>query len=376
MRIISLIIKGIKQDLRDKRSMALMIALPIVLMVILGAALSGTTSNAGDNISVDAIYSIDGSGTNKETFIDFINGFEEMGNVNFTEVEDEIIATNLIKNLEYSCYIRFDSEKNILTLYKNDRYSLSASIAESIFRTYVQRYNVITEIVAFNPKVISEITNEEDITYTEVVSLNKKVKPRAIDYYGITMTTLIILYASLIAGFNMRKEDYMNTKSRLLISPISKSEIFIGKTVGTFLSSMAQVFVVVLFSKYVLGVNWGNNISIVVILILSELLMAISLGTGVGLLVSSEGALNGILQTIIPFMVFLGGGYLNIDMFNSELIYRISWISPVRWMNSTLFNVIYNSDISGVGITIGINICIAIFFLVLSSLLFRKENVK
>ncbi len=376
MRIVSLIIKGIKQDFRDKRSMALMIALPIVLMIILGAALSGTTSNAGDNISVDAIYSIEGNGTNKEAFVNFINGFKEMEDVNFTKVEDEIKATNLIKNLEYSCYIKFDSEKNFLTLYKNDRYSLSASITESIFRTYVQRYNVITEIVAFNPKVISEITNEEELTYTEVVSLNKKVKPRAIDYYGITMTTLIILYASLIAAFNMRKEDFMNTKARLLISPISKSEIFIGKTVGTFLSSMAQVFVVILFSKYVLGVNWGTNVSIVLILILSELLMAISLGTGVGLLVSSEGALNGILQTIIPFMVFLGGGYLNIDMFNSDLIYKISWISPVRWMNSTLFSIIYNNDMSRVGITIGINLCMAIFFLVLSSLLFRKEAVK
>lgn len=373
MKILNIIIKEIKHNFRNKRSLAIMILFPIVLIVILGTAFSKVMSNDIKLGEIRALYTVQGEGNVEKAFEDLKKGLKDY-NVSFKETEDIEKAKESVKDSNYSCYILVNEDSKEIKIYKNDRYYLDASFVEGILNTFVQRYNVINEISEKNPRVLEEILKESDKTFVKTETLNEKKEPRAVDYYGVTMTTLIVLYSSMTGAFAMRSEKNRKTEGRMMAAPVAKKEIFIGKTVGAVVVTILQILIVILFSKYILGVNWGDNIIILLLVIGSEIIMAVSLGIGVSFLTKTESAMNGILQLMIPVMVFLGGGYVPIEQFNSEMLNSISNFSPVRWVNSSILNIVFRDNYEKVLPTVAINITAAVIFLIIASMLFRREE--
>lgn len=135
------------------------------------------------------------------------------------------------------------------------------------------------------------------------------------------------------------------------------------------------MLVVILFSKYVLNAYWGEHIWVVLLVLISEVLMTISLGAGTAFALKNEGAAMGILNTFIPVMVLLGGGYVPLEVMaqGGSFLYKLSDISPLKWINQSIFRVIYDNDFSLVPTAIMINLAVAAVFIMASSLLYKKE---
>jgi len=374
MKIFNIALKEIKHNLRDKQGMVIMIAFPIVLMWILGTALSGGME--GNSLMFDntkVAYSIEGDGQRVDAFKQFIIKTEELG-IKATKIQDYNKGINGVKGAEYASYIYFNDSENKISIFKNQRYNLEGAFVEGVFQTFVQKYNVIAEIAKVSPGSVEEILKSDSKKYVEVKSIDRKKQPRAIDYYGITMTTLIIMYGSLAGAFGINGEKTRKTGNRILISPIKKYEFFIGKNLGAFVSLLFQLLIVIIFSRYVLGVDWGDSPGVVFLIMASEAFMAIALGIGAAFIFKSESVISGVLNAMIPLMIFLGGGYVPIEQFNSQVLMNIAKISPVRWSNDTIFKVIYNGNFSDIFTTISINLIAAMVFLAISTLIFRKEG--
>lgn len=374
MKIIIIALKEIKQNLRDKQVLVLMIAFPIILMWILGTALSGgMDENSSMFESIKVAYSINGEGQRVKAFEKFLDETEKLG-IKTTKIKDYESGINSVKETEYTSYIYFNDSENKINLYKNEKYNLEATFAEVVLQGFIQKYNVIAKIAKVNPASLEEVLKGDSKNYVEVKSIDRKKQPRAIDYYGITMTTLIIMYGSLYGGFGIAAERTKKTGNRILISPIKKYEFFIGKNIGTFASLVCQLLIVIIFSRYVLGVDWGDSPGVVFLIMASEAFMAIALGIGVAFIFKSEGVISGVLNAMIPLMIFLGGGYVPLEQFNSQILLNIAKVSPVRWANNTIFKVIYSGDFSDVFTTISINLITAAVFLTVATLIFRKEG--
>lgn len=373
MKIFNIIIKEIKHNFRNKRVLAIMILFPIVLIVILGTAFSKVMSNDVQLGEIKVLYTVQGEGNVEKAFEDLQKGLKEY-NVSFKETEDIKKAKESVQDSNYSCYLLVNEDSKEIKIYKNDRYYLDASFVEGILNTFIQRYNVINEIQEKNPRVIAEILKGSNKSFVKMEALNEKKEPRAVDYYGVTMTTLIVLYSAMTGAYAMKSEKNGKTEGRMMVAPIGKKEIFIGKILGALVVTILQIFIVIIFSKYVVGVNWGDNIVILILVIGSEIIMAVSLGIGVSFLTKTESAMNGILNSIIPVMVFLGGGYVPLEQFNSEILNTISNFSPVRWVNSSILNIVFRNNYEKVLPTIAINITAAVILLVTASMLFRGEE--
>ncbi|MFL6555523.1 MAG: ABC transporter permease, partial [Bacillus sp. (in: firmicutes)] len=69
MNILNIAWKGIKTDLRDTRTLFFMLAFPIVLMLVLGTALSNTFTTSLPVDDIDVLYK---DTTNGESFPHFI----------------------------------------------------------------------------------------------------------------------------------------------------------------------------------------------------------------------------------------------------------------------------------------------------------------
>lgn len=373
MRIFNIVLKEMKHNLRDKQTMIIMIAFPIVLMWILGTAFSGMNENSLTFDNTKVAYSIEGEGQRLQAFEDFIKETEKYG-IEATKIEEYDKGIKSVKETEYACFIDFNESENKIMLYKNERYNSEAAFVEVVLQGFVQKYNVIAEIAKVNPAAVSEVLKEDSKKYVEVKSIDRTKQPRAIDYYGITMTTLIIMYGSMSGAFGINGEKTRKTGNRILTTPIKKYEFFIGKNIGAFVSLIIQLLIVIIFSRYVLRVDWGDSPGIVFLIMASEAFMAIAMGVGAAFILKSEGAVSGVLNIMIPLMIFLGGGYVPLEQFNSQILFNIAKYSPVRWANDTIFKVIYGGDFSDVFTTIAINLIAATVFLTISTLIFRKEG--
>lgn len=374
MRILNIAYKDIIENLRDKRSMLIMTLFPIILILILGTAFSKVMSDSIDLGEIEVIYTVKGEGNVSKAFDSLKEELKDY-KVSFTYEKDESKALNAIEDSNYSCYIVFDETNKEIKLYKNDRYNLNASFIEGILNTFVQRYNVISEIAMVNPRIIEDLNREKNVEYVKVQALDKKEQPRAIDYYGITMTTLIIMYASMTAGFGMSSERTRKTLNRMFISPLKKQEIFTGKVLGFLAVTMIQIAIVLAFGKFIIKVNWGDNILAIAAVLTSEIVMAVSIGISVSFIAKSEGAMSGILHMIVVFMIFLGGGYFPLEQFNSTTLDTVVKLSPIKWVNDAMFNSIYRNDFSKILPAILINLIIGLILIFISSMAFRKEEV-
>lgn len=372
MNILSIIIKEIKQNLKDKKAMSLMVLFPIVIISILGMALSTMFQGSNANLKVNVLYCIQSKSVLSDNFEKNVVNDKNGIDVTYTKTNNVDDAVKKIANGKYSCLVLFDGNKIKLT--KNSKYSnIDASLVETILNVYVKKYNTVLEIAKVNPAALSKISSDTP-NYIEDESLQKNRVPRAVDYYAITMLTLIIMYGGNTSMSAIVTERKSKTQNRIMSAPVKKYQFLVGKIIGCIAVTIVQSAIVILFSKYVLKTYWGTNIWAVFAVILSVILFAITLGAGLTFIIKDNNIASTLLGLIIPIVVFLGGGYFPLDAFNSKFINILSKVSPLKWSNQAIMNIIYSNDFSTMGYAILINVIVSIVLIGVSAYIFKKEE--
>lgn len=371
MNLFTIALKEMKHNLKDKHSMIMMVIYPIVIILILGYALSGSFNNSITFKYNKILYSIEGKNNN---FNEFLKTIKDLG-IESEQIQSKEEALKKVENGSYTCYIDVNEDNGEITFYKNKVYNFKGDLIETILQSYVERYNAIREIYLENPESLEEILKDNDFNYVQESSMENGKKPRALDYYAVTMLTMIIMYGSLKGSFSIEGEYIRNTFNRIMCAPVSKYEILTGKLLGSIIVTFSQGLIVILFTKYVFKTYWGENMIFIYILIFSQVIMSISLGVGVAFMTNKETLSSSLLNMIAPIMTFLGGGYIPLEGYNNKALNIICKLSPLKWTNDGIFNYIYSNNYSTAYTAIIINLCVAILFLTISSLIYKKKVI-
>lgn len=368
MRILSIAGKEIKQNIRNTSVMLIMTLMPIILILILGAAFNGSFSGSSmtlGNLHIE--YMVRGeAGGLTGGFEDVMGKLLEGENNSLTEVHDAQTALVKVKDADISSFIIIDETAEQIIIHKNSLYNLNASLVEGVIRTYAGRYNAIMEIINVNPAAMAGIQADRPTgDYIQQISVNQKEKPSAMDYYGITMVCVFVLYGIMTPSSSIISEKNNGTGSRIICSSTPKYQYFIGKVLGALGITVLQIGLVILFSSQVFGVNWGDQPLYPVMLIFSLVVMAISLGTGIGFIFKEEGPAMSMLHVFIVIMSFFGGAYLSL-LHMGGLAEIGRYFSPIWWVNTGIFNQIYTGDMTAYWTSMTINLGIAVVFFVIA----------
>ncbi|ADL43473.1 ABC-2 type transporter [Caldicellulosiruptor obsidiansis OB47] len=167
--------------------------------------------------------------------------------------------------------------------------------------------------------------------------------PRAIDYYAVTMVVMMALYGAFAGVAVIEEERRQNTLIRLFASPERPQIIFVSKALAQTVFLYAQLCIIIIFSKLVYHANWGKNLSFVFLLILIYSVFCILLGILIALVARSYVVSNVLISSFSVIATFLVGGYTRVDITNRFLVF-IRDILPNNVVQSTLFSIIYNSS--------------------------------
>ena len=356
---------------RDKKNFSLRILLPLFMIVILGTALSGDFNNGSVIFKDMNVLYLDSSQTPLSTTLQHCIKTGTAVGIRFQEAKSLRQGIDQIKKGRYACFI-YDTAGGPV-IYKNNRLTMEAAIIETFLTTFIHRDSALTAIAGSNPAAAIELSqNETGSVPIQETTLNRKRKPQAIDYYAVTMLTMTILYSSYTGVYAIKREKLGHTANRLLCTPLRIHEIITGKIMGCLCAILFQVLAVFTVSIYVFKVYWGSDPALVMILLLSEIIMATSIGMGLAFLIPNHLTINGLLNLGIPVLTFLGGGYISIDQFSRPLL-ALADISPLRWTNRAIFEVIYDHELRSVIPAVGVNLAITIIFMGVASRFARKE---
>lgn len=372
MNIWNIAVKEIKSSLREKRTFMFMLALPIILMLILGTALSNVFDETRTVDDMRLLYKSNWTNAQVSTgWNAFIEAIGKNG-VEVVEAESGIDGHEEVRANRYTGYAFVGDEG--IEFYGSSENAIGSNILAGMLTVFADRYSLASAAFQVDPETAAATLSAtgQNNEFIRETTLNSNKKPGSIDYYAMAMTTMIGLYAMFNASYLFSRERTNKTAIRLMAAPVSKGAIFTGKVIGCTVINLFFVLAVFLFSKFVFKADWGSHYGMVILVLLTEVLLAVSLGLGISFLFKGEGvrAINNIFTQVASFA---GGAYFPIDQ-SDGFFSLLSNLSPLHWVNTGLLQMIYTDNPTGAWFAIAMNVSIAMAFIIFSVITMRRRE--
>jgi ABC-2 type transport system permease protein len=338
-QFLSFVKKEFHHIFRDKRTMFILLGMPIVQIIIFGFALTNEVKNS-------KIAVIDQS--------------------------KDAATASLISEIEASRY--FDVSKNLTSYKEIDSAFRSGEIKLAIvfpqnFKEDLEHFNksqVQLIADASDPNVASTLTNyasaiimdyqkritdDRKLPYTIDTELKMLYNPELTGAYNFVpgvMAMVLLLVCTMMTAITIVKEKELGTMEVLLVSPVKPLKIVIAKAVPYLLLSAVNIMSILLLSVFVLEVPINGSI----ILLLFESILFTLVSLSLGLLISSTAESQQTAMFISLVALFLPTVMLSGFMFpveNMPLPLRIvSNIVPAKWY----YTIVKGVMLKGVGLNI------------------------
>lgn len=373
MNVLNIALYEIKRSLRDTRTFAFMLAFPIVLILILGTALSNAFNS---EVTIDGMKLLYKVSAQNEQLQSYWNGFAqaiESQGVELTEASGGIDGRAAVQDDQYTAYAEIDD--NGIRFYGSSLRTIESNIIQGMLTSFADKYNLAASAMKENPKAAQAIIADagNSGSFIQEASIDPDRKPGSIDYYAIAESTMIAFYACLSGSFLIRGEVKRKTALRLAAAPVGKMEIFAGKVIGSTIINFLCILVVVLFSKYAFGANWGDHLGIVLLVLFTVVLLAVSFGLGMTYIFKGDAS-RSVVMIFTQLASMFGGAYFPIQEDENNFFGNLVNISPLHWANDGLMSLIYNNDLQAALSVVALNAAVAAAFLAFVAISMRRKE--
>ena len=360
--------------LRNPGQLLLLIGLPVLLIAILGTALSSMMEGQGPEIEVKVAF-IEHE-DEKEQVDRFINDLDKMELP--TEVrqviQDNALQMSPIQLLKESVFGSAELEKMIevtdagisdkktilnddsytalievpqnftydtlkamilnegsqpeLKVYQNEGSQIGSSVVDNILQQFQKQLTLQTFLGQKGIDQSKIQINEESIP-GEITTINKKDPVSTKSYYAIGMAVMNVLFmASAISGITFL-EKKIHVFDRVILANVSRWVYFIGVFLSGAIFALLQLFIVFGFSWALFRVSWPNfGLFLIVTIATAVAVGGISvLLTAINFRLNSEVISNFFSSVLVTLMSFLGGSFFPVGD-SSKLIQLLGNITP------------------------------------------------
>ena len=373
MILLSMVEKELKQFFRNKGSVIMLFIFPIALITCLGFSLKGIMS--GDvNIfqGGKVLYSIENNSKYEHGFNNFKEEFQKETGTSFEEITKKEEAMDLVNKGEAISLITINESG-----YDYYRSEEGEPINSKIFRSIVEQtlttYALVDTVLEVEPSSLQEVLIAEKAKYVEEGSIGRN-SVSSFEYYTFAELALIILYISTTIAESVFAEGSLTTINRIRLSKANDLKLIISKAILGLIIGILQITEVYLFSTFILKVNWGENLPIMIAVLLALTVFASILGIVIGLLIKESKSINSALQTIIITICMAGGCYGPLVMLKQiPILSDVIKFSPVYWVNSAMVSlntgVVNNYAITAISMCLGSTLA-----LILGYVIIKKVN--
>jgi len=323
--------------LRDRRSLLILLGMPVVMMLIFGFALSTEVRNAsvaildqaGDDVSMELIQKL-----GESPYIDIRYKLSR-----FNELE------TLFKENRARVGIVFPArlQQDLIGAGESSIQVIGNAVDPNTTNTSIQ---YITAIIADYQQ---SLWKEQELPYkinTEYRMLYNPQLESTFNFVPGVMTLILMLLGAMMTSVSIVREKELGTMEVLLVSPMHPLMVILSKAVPYLVLCFIDVLIILLLAYTVLGMPLRGSILLLLGSCILFIFTTLSLGLLISTLVESQqvAMFMSLVGFLMPALVF--GGYM-FPIENMPLILRvISHAVPTRWF----FEILKEIMVKGLGL--------------------------
>jgi ABC-type multidrug transport system, permease component len=328
-QFLSFVRKEFYHIFRDKRTMLILLVMPIVMIVLFGFAITTevkdtqvaifdpskdvATQHIRDIFQANEYFTI----AEELSDINQINDVFKKGKINLVMVFSENFADNMIHTGDATIQLLADGTEP-------NQASMRVGYAQNILSTYLRELSL-----AGGRKASFQIAPELKMLY------NPQQKSKFNFVPGV-IGMMLLLICAMMSSIAIVREKEMGTMEVLLASPLPPAYIIIAKAIPYFTISSFNLTTILLLSAFMLHIPIAGNLFCLIGISLMYIIAALSLGLLISTIVDSQLAamLMSSLVLMIP-TILLSGTIFPIESMPVWL-QILSSIVPARWFTEAV----------------------------------------
>ena len=373
MRINAVVCRVIRQFLRDKRTLALLIIAPMLVLTLMSFVF--TDEDATLNIGVE-----------NSNVKEILSSMDKDNKINIMSKKE---AEKKFEDKDLDAYISGD-EKELKILLNGADNSVIAQLNKNVqeaVKDYMsqkaEENKEVLEDIKDNPIInmfnldFANKVDSIDLSSTEIESENYfgDDDMTTIDYIGPLLIGLFIFFfVFLISGVSFLRERTTGTLERLLATPIKRYEIVLGYLIGFGIFTIVQSAIISAFSIYILKIYNIGNLGLILLISTIIALCALSFGMFVSSYANNELQVMQFVPIVIVPQIFFCGLFSTRTM--AEPLQVLSKCMPLTYASNALRGVMTcGYDLSKISGDLLVLLGFTVVFAILNIITLKKHRI-
>ena len=306
---------------RDRRTMLILLGMPIVQIILFGFAITTEVKNvrvavldpSNDVITRRIIDRMDASEyfsvTRRFYSPGDIDHFFRRGDIDMVLVFSERFSDNLYTGGASVQIVSDATDPNMATMQAGYAMNIISATGQEMLPPGMQASAIVPQLkLLYNPQMKS-----------------------AYNFVPGVMGLILMLICAMMTSISIVREKETGTMEILLVSPVKPLFIILAKAVPYFVLSFVNLVTILLLSVYVLGVPVAGSLFWLVVVSLLFIFVSLALGLLISTVTHTQVAamLVSGLMLMMPTMLLSGMIFLIESM--PAILQAISAVLPARW---------------------------------------------
>lgn len=361
--------KDIAQRSRDRSAYIMGVVGPLALALILSATLGG----AADPSAFALGLAVEDDGPVADGFREVLAGLEDDDVVVVTAADDRASLDRLVSDGEVDAGFHLapgfgdavqSAQRATITVIGDPGAPVATDVAEAIAGSFAAEVDYVTLATA---SVLMVEGVAGDAARTGELSAAALAQPSPIDlvpiettgrgedltsYYAVSLSVFFLFFTVQFGVLSLVEEREAGTLDRILMAPIVKSAVMVGKMMSSLVIGVLSMVVLVVATSLFAGAEWGDPVA-VGILIIVGVIVAIALAMLVAAVARTAEQAVSYATAAALVLGLLGGVFFPISRAGG-LLARVSWLSPHRWLLDGFRDVSYGAGVGDLGATLAV----------------------
>lgn len=381
---------SLKALLRNKMLIFWTFAFPIILGTLFKVAFSNIENSEKLDIINIAIVQNEEFENNEAFKTSFEklsdeNNEDRLFNTQYTTKEE---AKDLLNKGEIIGYMELKQDRPVLTFVTN---GIDETVFKHVAEEIVQTSDIIKQLsqtqiqkqIASGKYIINydEIYNKaiemakEDNVELKNIS-NSNLSYTMIEFY--TLIAMTCLYGGMLSmvSINQILANMSNKGKRIAVSPTKKSIIILSSLLASYIVQLIGLAILFLYTLFVLGVDYGSNTGLIILLAIVGSFAGLALGTFVGTIFkASENTKTGILIALTMLGCYLSGMMgITMKYVVDKNVPIINKINPASMITDGFYSLYYYDRLDRYWFNIASLLIFALILIVISFFSLRRQK--
>ncbi|WP_069802134.1 ABC transporter permease [Thermogemmatispora onikobensis] len=384
-RVLALTSRIIRQIMRDRRTLALVFLVPLLVMSVLYVVLTGSSG------SVPTLALVRPSGTGSEalnTFIDcLLPPASRLKTITIAADEVESVLNKgeadaaLIFPADLATQLARGEHPRLQLVLEGSDPTVAVAMRESV--TALVRQLDVALAQAQSRVSQSQGAGQTPPGAAQTTSLLTLAEPRYLhggpDYTSndalapVFIGVFSFFFVFLLTSVAFLRERSQGTIERVLASPLSRAELVMGYVCGFTLFALVQAIVVLLFVIFILRVHYQGNLGLVFLVAILLTVSGVNLGIFLSTFAQNEFQIIQFIPLVFGLQILLSGIFWPVGQLPAWL-QPVAYLLPLTYANEALRDVMLKgSDFGQVAPQLAILLVFTVLMIGLSALTVRRQ---